>query len=182
MSSQELQVFLGPMPSSRLKRRGFVSGTESASNMGDAQDTPSTRLMSENEMSTRPIETAFYSDDRGIRVTNSLLVFGDTTYSIANLTSVTIERAATNFSLVVLLLLLLLVCILGLVADDTSLSVMGGAGTLIFAVAIVISLALKKWKLTIANSYGEVSPIDSRQKACIEKIARSIQEALIQRR
>lgn len=120
---------------------------------------------------TQTTETTFYSDECGIRVTNSRLISGNTTYSMANLSSVAVKQDGINYTILVV----------GLSGNITDLSVAGGVGTLVCLVAFVISAALRKWNLTITSSSGESSPIRSRNKEYIEKIAQSIQEALIQR-
>jgi hypothetical protein len=132
-------------------------------------------------MTTQTSETTFYTDDQGIRVTNSRLVFGDTTYSMANLTSVAVKRPPTNYGVLIVLLIFVLVWVFGLTSNQPSLSGAGGIGTVVVAVAFFISIALKKWNLTITSSSGESSPISSRDKRYIDKIAQAIQEALIAR-
>jgi hypothetical protein len=132
-------------------------------------------------MTTQTAETTFYTDDQGIRVTNSRLVFGDTTYSMANLTSVAVKRPPTNYGVLIVLLIFVLVWVFGLTVNQPSLSGAGGIGTVVVAGAFFISIALKKWNLTITSSSGESSPISSRDKRYIDRIAQAIQEALIAR-
>jgi Family of unknown function (DUF6232) len=126
-------------------------------------------------------EITFYSDDRGIRVTNSRLVFGDTTYSMANLTSVAVRRGATNYAILILGLLFALMWLMGSVAGADLVAQIGAVCTALFAGGFILSLVLKKWHLRITSSSGESSPLMSRDKEYISKVVQAIQEAMIHR-
>jgi hypothetical protein len=132
-------------------------------------------------MTTQTVETTFYTDDRGIRVTNSRLVFGDTTYSMANLTSVAVKRERVSVAILILFLLSALVWLVGSTTGLSAIAGLGGILTLLFAVGFIVAVALRQWKLTITSSSGESSPIASRDKRYIDKVAQAIQEALIAR-
>lgn len=127
--------------------------------------------------SAEKAETTFYSDDRGIRITNRSLTFGNTTYSMATLSALAVKRERTYYEILVIVILCLLVWLTGFLGGGTKLSIIGGFGTIIFLAAFVISAVLRKWNLTITSSSGESSPIRSRNKEYVESIAQAIQEA-----
>lgn len=130
-------------------------------------------------MSSDEKETTFYSDDRGVRVTNARLVVGQTTYAMGNVTSVS-TRTNYLWTIVVLVVGLILV-VVGL-ASGTG-PQRGGFGLLGALLLLVGALAVARpaRHLRISTSAGEVSALSSRKKEYVESVAHAIQEAMIHR-
>ena len=121
-------------------------------------------------------ETTFYLDNRGVRVTNARLVVGQTTYAMANLTSVSTR---TNYLWAVVALIVGLI----LVAVGLSLG-LGAFGFLVVLPLLLVGafgVARPTRHLRISTSAGEVSALSSSKKEYIEGVAHALQEAMIHR-
>ena len=132
-------------------------------------------------------ETTFYSDSSGVRITNARAVFGSTTYSMANISSVTLGviPATRIFGILIALLGLLVVCCGGL-----GLSEGGGDGgvvillfgSIILAVGVLAAYLPKPtYVVRIASTSGEVVAQRSKDHACIRAIVDAMNEAIIRR-
>lgn len=125
-------------------------------------------------------EISFYSDQRGVRVTDKRVILGNTTYSLANITSVStsVERP----SLTGPILSIVIGCLL-LIAGASGRS--GGAaaiGALVILFGVVWYRGCKPvWQLRIASASGESSPLRSTNQEWITSITRAINEAIIHR-
>ena len=134
-------------------------------------------------------EQTFYSDERGVRITATRVIFDSatesTTYSMANITSVTTVKEPAKRTLGILVAIIGIVLLLGgLGIDGTELTIVGaitGALGLLFAY-----FAKGVYKLKITSASGEFFPISSEKdknidEEYIEKIAVAINEAMISR-
>ncbi len=123
-------------------------------------------------------ETSFYSDQSGVRVTDKRVIVGNTTYSLANITSVSnsVEKPSLTGPILSIVIGLLL-----LVAGASGKS--GGAaliGALVVLFGIVWYRGCKPlWHLRIASASGESTPLRSTNQQWITNIARAINEAII---
>ena len=125
----------------------------------------------------RPAETTgdAHSDDRGVRVTSTRLTVGNTTYAMANITSVSTKKVDPSYSGagwtviagVVLFLLgfgekAVVLCVLGLI---------------VAGVGIYWATRLEpEHHLRIVSAAGESSPLSSKEKGYIEGVVRAIHE------
>ncbi|MFQ5664642.1 MAG: DUF6232 family protein [Terriglobia bacterium] len=125
-------------------------------------------------------EITFYSDGHGVRVTSARLIIGDTTFSLANITSV--RKISTNpdrrgplkFMVIAVGVLFLAIAL--------------ESGVLAFGAVVMGGLGVLWWKgqrpvyeLHIASASGETAPLKSDDKNRVEKIVQAINEAMIQR-
>lgn len=126
-------------------------------------------------------ETSFYIDE-GVRVTNARLIVTNTTYSMANVTSVRrmIEDPSRIGPIVTGLFGLAL-----LVAGFSETPVIAGVvifGLLLVGVAVVWWVKQKPlYHLRIASSSGESNAISDYDGTRIEKIVQAVNEAIISR-
>jgi hypothetical protein len=125
-------------------------------------------------------ETTFYSDDRGVRITNARLMVPNTTYAMANITSVKTDRIGPKYSGAVLTAVLGFV----LVVARPSLGSLntGILGVVLLGAGIAWGLSLKPdYHLRISSAAGDSSALSAKDKAYIEKVAQAIHEAMIHR-
>lgn len=126
-------------------------------------------------------EITYYSDEEGVRITSNRAIFGNTTYAMANISSVTTAENPPSRSASILTVIIgLLSTIVGFYFDLLPLTI---AGIIFILVGIVwIYLSSSIYRLLIRSSAGEVSVIASKDKNYIVKIANAINEAFIDRR
>ncbi len=125
-------------------------------------------------------ETTYFSDDTGIRVTSSRVIIGNTTYSLANITSV--SRTINNPSRVgpfVFIVTGVLILVASLSGESFGLSIIG---------AILAGLGTIAWRglrptyhLRIRSASGDSIALTSENKDRIDQVVRAINEAIIQR-
>lgn len=126
-------------------------------------------------------ESTFYSDDRGVRITNARAVMPDgTTYSMANITSVRtgVEHANRKPGLVVGMLGLL---VLGICAGLES---TGGiiVGVVVLGIGIAIAMMAKAtYSVQIATAAGEKQLVTSKDNEYIKKVVGAMNEAFVKR-
>src|SRR5438105_4495459 len=132
--------------------------------------------------SVEEVEVSYYSDQSGVRVTDKRVIIGNTTYSMANITSISthVEKpglAGPIFFMVVGVVLL----ISGLAHTPQS----GGttvAGVIVGALGYFWFRGCKPVNhLRIASASGESTPLKSVNKDWIDGIARAINEGMIRR-
>jgi hypothetical protein len=127
-----------------------------------------------------PDEQTFYSDNAGVRITNTRAIFDKTTYSMANISSVRTEetspkRAGAIWTIIIGVILFSI----GLSADVVGLT--------IFGVIILLLGILWVWKasgeyhIMITSASGEASALKSKDKEYIDKVAQAMNEAIIYR-
>lgn len=126
-------------------------------------------------------EVTFYSDDGGVRVTNSRLIIGPVTYAMLNITSVSRAFTKPNRLGPVVLLVIGGLVILASFSGHFEIGpfmigvVFAGLG------ALVWKLQKTKYHLRIASASGEANAITSVNADQIDKIVYSVNEAMIKR-
>jgi len=125
-------------------------------------------------------EVCFYSDETGVRITNARAIIGSTTYSMANITSVSLavirpKRAGPVW-------LLVLGAIGGAVGFALSVWPVGAVGALMVVGAILILIFQKpRYAVEIGSASGRVSAVKSKKKEYIQCIVNAMNEAFIKR-
>jgi len=125
-------------------------------------------------------EISYYSDQSGVRVTDKRVIIGSTTYSMANITSVstTVENPS-KLGPVIFMAVGCLFILYGLGNKE-----FGGAvvGAVFGAVGYFWFRGIKPiWHLRIASASGENTPLNSINQQWISSIAQAINEAIIHR-
>lgn len=127
-------------------------------------------------------ETTFYSDQSGVRVTDKRVIIGNTTYSLANITSVSTKVENPNLGwpiLVIVIGILLLVSGFGGRSASERIVLLG---VLVTGFGYFWYRGSKpRWHLRIASASGESTPLSSTNQQWITGIARAINEAIIHR-
>ena len=137
--------------------------------------------------SPTPSEVSFYSDDQGVRVTNTRLIVDSTTYAMGNITSVSRathppSRLGPIIVGAVSVLFFAQAFIGGTsVAHKDALPLLG-IGTVVLGGAVLWWIMQKTvYALRVASSSGEATPISSTDRARIDKIVQAVNEAIISR-
>jgi len=126
-------------------------------------------------------EITFYSDEGGVRVTNSRLIIGPVTYAMLNVTSVSRIFTKPNRVGPAVLLGIGALCLVASFSehlDPTPLVwglVLTGLGALIW------KLQKTKYHLRIASASGEANAITSVDAGQIDRIVQAVNEAMIKR-
>lgn len=131
-------------------------------------------------------EVTFYTDDKGVRITNARLVVPNpktkdtTTYAMANISAVTTEKIAPNYIGPGLLVGLGLLYVI--VGSDPFNPSPVGFGLLLIAAGTALFVWLKpRYDLGIFSSGTKSSALKHKDKAYIDKLVHAIQEAIIHR-
>lgn len=131
-------------------------------------------------------EITFYSDDQGVTITNTRLVISNTTYAMANITSVKTDKVLPDYSGPWFVAAPGL-GILGLgIWTIFSLHSFGlfliCGGLFVFGIGVLWAwLVSPQFHLRISSAAGESSALSSWDKAYIEKIDQAIRQAIIHR-
>ena len=125
-------------------------------------------------------EISYYSDQNGERVTDKRVIIGNTTYSMANITSIsTTNRASCKAWPVVFVLSGCLFIVIGLSNKAFGLAVFGA---ILGVLGYFWFKGIKPiWHLRIASASGESKPLQSINQQWISSIAQAINEAIIHR-
>jgi hypothetical protein len=126
-------------------------------------------------------EVTFYSDEGGVRVTNSRLIIGPVTYAMLNVTSV--SRAFTKPNRLGPVLLLAIGGLVVLASFSGKFEIGPFMIGIVFAGlgALVWKLQKTKYHLRIASASGEANAITSVNADQIDKIVQAVNEAMIKR-
>jgi hypothetical protein len=125
-------------------------------------------------------EVSYYSDQSGVRVTDKRVIIGSTTYSMANITSVSITVHRPGLGVPILFMVVGGILALGGIASKS-------LGTVVFAVVFgVLGYFIYRgskpiWHLRIASASGETTPLQSVNQQWISSISQAINEAIIHR-
>lgn len=126
-----------------------------------------------------PSEITFYTDEQGVRVTNTRLIVGSTTYAMGNITSVSRTIYEPSLSGPIFLSAFGALFLFAGFAGSAGLAVFG---------ALLLGAGILWWKglkvtygLRISSSSGESTPISSVNREQIEKIVQAVNEAIIGR-
>jgi hypothetical protein len=125
-------------------------------------------------------EISYYSDQSGVRVSDKRVIIGNTTYSMANITSVTTEVEVPGVLLYYLIMVVGALLLIGVFAHKSA----GAAifGGVVAAVGYFGKRGAKPtWHLRISSASGETTPLKSNDGRWISNIARAINEAIIHR-
>jgi len=131
-------------------------------------------------------EEQVFLNEGGVYVTNSRVVVGGTTYSTANITSVSTTKTPASPGCAFALIgfgCLGFVSGLMFLANDTS----GAIGALIFWVLIIAGGVswLRKLKPTfhviLASASGESKALNSKDEAFVDQVAGAVNQALVHR-
>ncbi len=127
-----------------------------------------------------PDEQTFYSDDVGVRITNTRAIFNKTTYAMANISSIRTEetppkRAGAIWTIFIGVILF----IIGLRVDIVGLTI---AGVIILLLGILwVWKASGEYHIMITSASGETSALESKDKGYIDKVVQAMNEAIIHR-
>ena len=126
-------------------------------------------------------EVTFYSDEGGVRVTNSRLIIGPVTYAMLNVTSV--SRAFTKPNRLGPILLLAIGGLVTLASFSGKFEIEPFMIGIVFTGlgALVWKLQKTKYHLRIASASGEANAITSVNADQIDKIVQAVNEAMIKR-
>jgi hypothetical protein len=125
-------------------------------------------------------ETSYYSDQSGVRVTDKRVIIANTTYAMANITSVSTTIEHPSKAGPVLFIVIGVFMLLGGLTNSS----MGVAffGVIFGALGYFWNRGIKPiWHLRIASASGETTPLHSVNQQWIASIAQAINEAIIHR-
>lgn len=131
-------------------------------------------------MSADEKEVTFYMDDRGVRVTNSRLMLPNTTYAMANITSVSTETIRPDYSWAILLMVVgVIFAAVGFTPPVTPSAMLG----LVMLAAGILWIKLLKphYWLKISSASGDSTPLEDKAKPYVDKLVQAINEAFIHR-
>ena len=125
-------------------------------------------------------ERTYYSDEKGVRITGTRAIFGSTTYSMANITSVKTavipaKRSGGIWTAIIGLILL----ITGANAEWSWL-IIGGIIILLIG-ALRVWLAKANYHLRISSASGEATALSSNDEKYIDSVTIALNEAMISR-
>ena len=126
-------------------------------------------------------ENSYYSDKSGVRVTDKRVIIGNTTYSMANITSVSSSVVHPNLGGPVLTI------VIGVLLSLAGLRGRGSVGQILLGLIVGVMGYFwyrgckPTWHLRIASASGETTPLSSANQEWIDGIARAINEAMIHR-
>jgi hypothetical protein len=131
----------------------------------------------------QPMEETIYSDN-AIIVTNMRVIIGGATYALRNVTSVKMLFTPPRFVKPILLLIVGLVILLAAFMPinenaPAPASVYFIAGTMIVGAILWMCSAKTKYHVGLSSASGEIHLLTSKNKAYIEKVVMSINEALV---
>jgi hypothetical protein len=128
-------------------------------------------------------ETTYFQEGR-VTVTNARVIIGDHTYSLSNITSVSMKRISASYMgplIIFLIGLGFIVC--GLAADFNQGGVLWFFSSAVFIVfAIVLGYSQKdSYSVQIGSASGESNALISKDKDHIQEIVDAINTAIIER-
>jgi selenophosphate synthetase-related protein len=131
-------------------------------------------------------EQTIYSDNAGIRITSARAVFGGTTYSMANVASVSMESRSPSVTGEVFLAIMgfgVLMCGGPAMQEDaTMLAIVVCIGLAMAIAGIALAVRAKKtYIVMIQSASGKANALSSKDKDYIENIVRAMNEAFIHR-
>lgn len=125
-------------------------------------------------------EISFYTDQNGVRVTDKRVILANTTYSLANITSVaTSVEKPKLFGPIATISVGVLLVLSGAASKSAAVAIIG------FCIAAFGYFWYRGskpiWHLRIASASGEATPLKSLNQQWISSIAQAINEAIIHR-
>jgi uncharacterized protein DUF6232 len=132
--------------------------------------------------SAEEAEVSYYSDQSGVRVTDKRVIIGNTTYSMANITSISTHVEKPSLIGPILFMLIGAVLLVAGIAEARQSGGMAVAGLITGVLGYFWYRGCKPVShLRIASASGESTPLKSVNKDWIGGIARAINEAMIRR-
>jgi hypothetical protein len=125
-------------------------------------------------------ERSFYSDDKGVNITGTRAIFGSTTYSMANISSVktAVEPVKRSPGIITAIIGIVLL-IIGIASGWTWLIV---GGVIVLAIGAFIAWAASaKYHVRISSASGEATALSSKDKEYVDKIVQALNESMISR-
>ncbi len=117
-------------------------------------------------------EISYYSDGRGVRITNSRAIFGNKTYVMGNISSISLGQKSPNYNSAIIL------CICGILGFF----LIPPLGVLILLVGIIIALMAKgEYTVKLTSASGETDALVNSNKTYIQDVVNAMQEAIIKR-
>ena len=121
-------------------------------------------------------ETSFYSDNSGVRITNTRAILGTKTYAMANISSVSaaITPAKRGLGIVLAIIGFLLVLV-----PESGVRIFG---VILLGVGILLAVIAKAtYIVRIGSASGEADAISSHDRAYVDGIVTAMNEAFIKR-
>ena len=126
-------------------------------------------------------EITFYSDNKGVKITNTRAIFGNKTYIMTNLSSISIGETAPNYLPGILVLLLGCICLfIGYIGIYKSQLIIAGFAFLIFG-CVILYCTKGVYSVRITSNSGETDTLTNLDKMYIQNIVAAINEAIIKR-
>lgn len=157
-----------------------------------AETTPSRRQVEsayQTEQRKAPIseeskEVVFYSDDRGVRVTNTRLIIirrqGSTTYAMVNITSVSDEKIDPNRWAGIVLAILGMLILVGGLYEGSDIALVSG-GVFLGLGILLAAIVRPTYKLRVDSASGKDYALSSKDRQYIQGIVTAMNEAMIKR-
>jgi hypothetical protein len=125
-------------------------------------------------------EDSFYSDERGVNITGTRAIFGATTYSMANISSVrTDEEPPKRGGGIGTAILGMLLLIIGIAASWTWLII---GGIVVISIGALVAWAARgKYHIKVSSASGEATALTSDDKEYIGRIVQALNESMISR-
>ena len=125
-------------------------------------------------------EVTFYADGRGVRITNTRLIIGATTYAMTNITSVSMRTIPANRVPGIVIAILGLIILIGTGLLDSSVGII--IGVIVLGLGILLAVIPKpKYTVRIGSASGETDAISSKDREYIQSVVTAINEAFIKR-
>ena len=117
-------------------------------------------------------EISYYSDDKGVRITNSRAIFGNKTYVMGNISSISLGQKNPDYTFAVIFFIGGLFCLF----FDLIL------GAVIFTVGILIAYSAKgEYTVKLTSASGETDALSDSNKTYIQDVVNAMQEAIVNR-
>jgi ABC-type uncharacterized transport system permease subunit len=138
--------------------------------------------MSTPALSPVSSEVPFYTDEQGVRVTNTRLIVGNTTFAMASITSVSrMVEEPNRAGPIVTGLVGLVVLVIGAAQTPTSVGVIA-FGVVVIAAAVAWWILQKTlYGVRVASSSGESRFISSNDGKRVDSIVQAVNDAVISR-
>ncbi len=127
-------------------------------------------------------EVTFYSDTKGVRITNARLIVGTTTYAMRNISSVGAGITKPSLFWPLILIIVGLLIFVATVEDP-----LHSTRFLILAVLLILA-GIVAWRgskptyhLRVSSSSGESTALSSDDKEYVGKVVQAVNEAIIHR-
>ena len=141
--------------------------------------TGASQIVSPLRPTSRPEVT--YHHDNDVTVTSTRAIIRNQTYSMSNITSVTLQEIPPNRTIGIILALLgLLATVCGLTTNEGQTYLIVGVVGLIVGATLIFAIP-KKYAVRIGSASGETNALSSRNQAYISQIVEAINKAIVER-